>query len=159
MKPLVLVATLGLLGCSTTQVIAESKPTNVYVNDIYNYQVKYVPKYEEHCYKVDVPVYGEFYRDDNGAGAVGGAIIGGVIGNQFGNGSGKDAMTILGALLGANQGASAGKKIEREIVGWRSETQCDNVETRVEKQIKTYSHSVITFTINGVTYTEKFVKK
>lgn len=161
MKSIVLTSVVALAAaCSTTQVVAESTRGvhGATVRDYYSSSLVSKPVSRRECYNVNVPVYREVTRDDNGVGAVAGAILGGVIGNQFGAGSGKDALTVLGALAGANEGSKAGRTTEREIVGYRDETKCETVQTNESVRVKTYSHSTITFNSNGKQYTLEFIK-
>ena len=78
-----------------------------------------------------------------------GAIIGGALGNNIkGEQNGGAIGAILGGMLGhANSSATGGTK-----------RQC-TVETRYnEERLKVYSHSTVTFTHEGRTYTLRFTK-
>jgi uncharacterized protein YcfJ len=98
------------------------------------------------CRDVEVPVYGRSSGAST-ADVLTGAIIGGAIGNQFGSGNGKDAMTVLGAIVGAN---SADRK--NVIVGYRIESQCEKVATRVNQPVIT--HYRVQYTYNGIEYVQ-----
>ena len=83
-----------------------------------------------------------------------GALFGGAIGNSFGKGDGKDAMTLFGALMGA----SLAHDDELAKSPTRTVTVCD-VETRYEEsRSKVYSHSTITFRLEGRNYSLDFLK-
>ncbi len=109
------------------------------------------PKTERVCQTVEVPVYGKAPASTGDT--LLGAIIGGAIGNQFGQGSGKDAMTVLGAIAGADV---ANKSGGRQIVGYTTETRCENQIVYVETVQEIYTHSTVTFVDNGKTYTVRF---
>jgi len=79
-----------------------------------------------------------------------GAVIGGAIGNQVGKGKGKDAATILGAILGAD--------IANKNKPGHNGTVC-SIQTRYqESTIEVYSHSTITFMIDGQGYSVDFIR-
>ena len=84
-----------------------------------------------------------------------GALFGGAIGNSFGKGDGKDAMTLFGALMGASLAH------DDELAnnpGTRTVTVCE-VQTRYEEEVsEVYSHSTITFRLEGRNYSLDFVK-
>ena len=84
-----------------------------------------------------------------------GALFGGAIGNSFGKGDGKDAMTLFGALMGASLAHDDELK---KNPGTRTVIVCD-IETRYEESAtEVYSHSTITFDLNGTQYSLNFVK-
>jgi outer membrane lipoprotein SlyB len=86
---------------------------------------------------------------DKTADVLTGAIIGGALGNNIkGEQNGGAIGAILGGMLGhANSSATGGTK-----------RQC-TVETRYnEERLKVYSHSTVTFTHEGRTYTLRFTK-
>ena len=84
-----------------------------------------------------------------------GALFGGAIGNSFGKGDGKDAMTLFGALMGASLAH------DDELAnnpGTKTVTVCD-VQTRYEEEVsEVYSHSTITFRLEGRNYSLDFIK-
>lgn len=132
---------------------ATAQSTRATIEDHFRYVTNSTPKTERVCQEVQVPVYGQ--RPASTGDALAGALIGGAIGNQFGNGSGKDAMTVLGAILGAD---AANKNGSRQIVGYTSETRCENQTVYVSTEQRVYSHSTITFIENGKSYTVRFQK-
>jgi len=86
---------------------------------------------------------------DKTADVLTGAIIGGALGNNIkGEQNGGAIGAILGGMLGhANSSATGGTR-----------RQC-TVETRYnEERLKVYSHSTVTFTHEGRTYTLRFTK-
>ena len=78
-----------------------------------------------------------------------GAIIGGIIGNNVGDiKNGGAAGALIGGILGHNSSKASG--------GTR--TQC-NIETRYQEETReVYSHSTVTFSVDGKTYKLKFNK-
>ena len=79
-----------------------------------------------------------------------GAIIGGIIGNNITKNvdNGGAVGALLGGMLGHNNSKATG--------GTR--TQC-NVETRYQEETReVYSHSTVTFSVDGKSYTLKFNK-
>ena len=84
-----------------------------------------------------------------------GALFGGAIGNSFGKGDGKDAMTLFGALMGASLAH------DDELAnnpGTKTVTVCV-VQTRYEEEVsEVYSHSTITFRLEGRNYSLDFLK-
>ena len=84
-----------------------------------------------------------------------GAIFGGAIGNQFGEGDGKDAMTLAGMFLGASLAHDDELAQGPGVIT----TRC-YIETRYEESVhsKVYSHSTLSFKINGKTHRIKFIK-
>lgn len=127
--------TLGLILWSGTA-LAET------TQDHYKTVINKKPYQVEIC--EDVAVSG-----DKTADVLTGAIIGGAIGNNIkGEKNGGAIGAILGGMLGhANSSATGG--IKRQCV----------VETRYnEESVEVYSHSTVTFTHEGRTYTLRFTK-
>ena len=123
------------------------------VEDIYKTVTRNIPQTEQVCNLVEVPIYGE-KKFDQGSAIVGG-LIGGILGNQIGKGGGKEAATGVGAMAGAIIG---GKNGEKEVVGYRQETRCQNKTTYTTETKEVYSHSVVTFYHEGRMYRVKFNK-
>ena len=123
---------------------------NAVVLDHYNGVVKQVPYDVEVCKQV---------RQGTGNGSatneIIGAIFGGAIGNQFGEGDGKDAMTLAGILLGASLAHDDELAQGPGVIT----TKC-YIETRYKQSVrsKVYSHSTLSFKINGKTHRIKFMK-
>ena len=132
---------LGLIVVtSCTPAIAQQ---NVSVTDHYKYVVMKHPRQVEVCENKRV-------SGDKTGDALMGAIIGGIIGNNVTKDlpDGGTAGAIIGGMLGHNNStAKSGTK-----------TVCQ-VETRyTEQKREMYSHSTVTFTHDGKTYTLKFVR-
>jgi len=144
-------AVIAICGSFLSSVaFAETTPANV--RDHYKTVIEQKPYRVEVCKNVKVP-YGSNNQIDT-EGAIIGGIIGGVIGNQFGKGSGKEAMTGIGALSGAIVGGNKNTGPQ----GYTTQQQCQ-IETRYEEtQREVYSHSTVTFYVDGVKRTLKFSK-
>lgn len=137
-------SSLGLL--LATSVSAQAETVKHHFKDV----IVQKPYEVEVCKKVQVP-YGSKKEFDQNAAIIGG-IVGGIIGNQIGGGSGKEAATGVGALTGAIIGGN--KRTGPE--GYRTETLC-TMETRyTEEEKRIYSHSTVTFTDEGKSYTLTF---
>ena len=123
---------------------------NAIVFDHYKSVVKQVPYEVEVCKRVHQGV-----GDGSATNEIIGAIFGGVVGNQFGEGDGKDAMTLAGIILGA----SLAHDDELAQGPGVFTTRC-YIETRYEESAysKVYSHSTLTFRINGKKYRINFMK-
>lgn len=105
--------------------------------------------YHKTPHRVEV-CYDKTVSGDKTGDALMGAIIGGIIGNNVTKDlpDGGTAGAIIGGMLGHNNSTAKGG----------TQTVCQ-IETRyTEQKRKMYSHSTITFTHNGKTYTVKFAR-
>lgn len=150
MKPFIITAAILL----ATQAHANDR-VNGSIEDFYVTENVSTPVRHNQCYDVDVPIYGTRDRRGSDGDVIVGALIGGAIGNQFGSGSGKDAMTVLGAIVGANRAAN---QTSEEIVGYRKERQCHEAVVYENQLVRRYSHSTITFTVDGKRQVVRFEK-
>ena len=123
---------------------------NAIVFDHYKSVVKQMPYEVEVCKRVR-----QGTGDGSATNEIIGAIFGGVVGNQFGEGDGKDAMTLAGMFLGASLAHDDELAQGPGVIT----TKC-YIETRYEESVysKVYSHSILTFRINGKKYRIKFMK-
>ena len=123
---------------------------NAVVLDHYNGVVKQVPYEVEVCKRVR-----QSTGDGSATNEIIGAIFGGAIGNQFGEGDGKDAMTLAGIFLGASLAHDEELAQGPGVIT----TKC-YIETRYSESVysKVYSHSTLTFRINGKKYRINFMK-
>jgi uncharacterized protein YcfJ len=123
---------------------------NAIVFDHYKNAVKQVPYEVEVCNQVR-----QGTGDGSATNEIIGGIIGGAIGNKFGEGDGKDAMTLAGIFLGASLAHDDQLAQGPGVLV----TKC-YYETRYEESVysKVYSHSTLTFRINGKKYRVDFVK-
>ena len=134
----------------STASLANSYPVdNAVVLDHYKTVIKQMPYEVEVCKQVH-----QGTGDGSATNEIIGAIFGGAIGNQFGEGDGKDAMTLAGMFLGA----SLAHDDELAQGPGVLVTKC-YYETRYEESVqKVYSHSTLTFRINGKKYSVDFIK-
>ena len=133
---------LGMMVIANSAV-AESKLARIEVTDHFKQVYHKTPHNVEVCY--DKTVSGDKTGD-----ALMGAIIGGIIGNNVTKDlpDGGTAGAIIGGMLGHNNSTAEGG----------TQTVCE-VETRyTEQKREMYSHSTITFTHDGKTYTVKFAR-
>ena len=122
---------------------------NAVVVDHYKTVIKQVPYDVEVCKRVH-----QGTGDGSATNEIIGAIFGGAIGNQFGEGDGKDAMTLAGILLGASLAHDDEVAQGPGVIT----TKC-YIETRYQESVhKVYSHSIITFRINGKKHRINFMK-
>lgn len=131
----ILLAT-ALLVVSTGSAMAQT------VQDHYKLVVNQIPYQVEVCRQVSI-------SGDKTGDMLKGAILGGILGNNIkGEKDGGAIGAVLGGMVGhANSNATGGTK-----------TQCF-VETRYkEESQEVYSHSTVTFTDNGKSYTVPFQK-
>ena len=136
----------GAMMITSTAFAGPVERPNVY--DHYKSVVNQVPYHIEVC----TPGHTTYNDAASSADVLFGAILGGAIGNQIGGGSGKDAATILGAILGAD---ITNKTRRGHVVVQPSCT----VETRYKETVsEVYSHSTITFMVDGRGYSLDFAK-
>lgn len=129
--------TVVMLGFMSTSAIAET------VQDHYKMVITQKPYNVEVCRQVTT-------SGDKTGDTLKGAIIGGIIGNNVTKNvdNGGAVGALLGGMLGHNNSKATG--------GTR--TQC-NVETRYQEETReVYSHSTVTFSVDGKSYTLKFNK-
>lgn len=131
MKMKLTILGISAIALSACQMV-DSSPARVVYPTTYNPPVqthtpptRRIMKPVEHCFTVQVPVYGTINRPASSVEILGGVVAGGVIGNQFGGGSGKTALTALGAIAGGNIGA--GRKTEQAIVGYNPARRCKTI--------------------------------
>lgn len=117
-----------------------------------------VPYTRKECVMVDVPVYGTVEKKGNAAeGAFLGMILGGLAGKGItGDDGGAAAGAVMGGIIGADQASKP--KPNTEIIGYRSERQCDQVTYYKDVEREVYDYSIITWKQNGQTYTTTFYK-
>lgn len=131
---------------------------NGHVRDHYATVYERVEVVDRRCEIIDVPVYGTRQQQGDAAGsALLGMIIGGAIGKGLtGNDDGAAAGAIMGGVIGADQGSRP--RTERVITGYRQERSCTDAISYVDQPKSVYSHSTITFTLNGKQYRINFNK-
>ena len=146
MKKLIALFTVAL---SMSAMASNPYSVRAIVFDHYKSVVKQIPYEVEVCKRVH-----QGTNDGSATNEIIGAIFGGVIGNQFGEGDGKDAMTLAGMFLGASLAHDDELAQGPGVIT----TKC-YIETRYEESVhKVYSHSTITFRINGKKHRINFMK-
>ena len=160
LKKIVLIAPLLALVAATAVADEDKdKVRDAEVSDRYTNITESVPYTKRDCVTVDVPIYGWRQSGNNAAGgALLGMILGGIGGKALtGQDNGAVAGAIMGGIVGADQGAGKPRG-ERVVTGYTTEQRCTDV-TYYRDVIRTvYSHSIITFDYNGLSYTLQFDK-
>ncbi len=115
-----------------------------------------VPVPTTECYTKEVPVYGTVRKQGDAVGsALLGMIIGGATGKVIsGNDTGAAGGAVIGGLIGADKGSKM--RTETVITGYRNKRVCEEVVVYNSKRRKEYSHSIIRWSENGVTYKLRF---
>ena len=131
-----------IVGIATALMFVSSQAVAETTQDHFKQVINKTPHQVEVCYDQQM-------SGDKSGDMLKGAIIGGIIGNNVGDiKNGGTAGAILGGIIGHNNSTATG--------GTR---QVCRVETRyTETPMTVYSHSTVTFTHNGKTYTVRFQK-
>ena len=140
------VAIVSLIGCHPA--LAHDS------QDHYKSVTKRIPTTYQSCEVVDVPIYGQAGGGASGADVLTGIIIGGLLGKgASGNDKGAAAGAVIGGMVAADK-----KQGNQQIIGYRQQQVCRDVTTYDESSHTVYSHSTVTFTHEGRTYTLRFQK-
>jgi|TARA_R110002167_G_scaffold363334_1_gene583291 uncharacterized protein YcfJ len=117
------------------------------VRDHYKTVYDSVSKTTTECYNIDVPIYGTVRKNKAGEGALLGALLGGVAGKVIsGNDKGAAGGALFGAIIGADKGANSNQTV---VTGYRKERRCDDITEWVDVPKSVYSHSTVTFKLDG----------
>ncbi len=139
---------------------ASAEKITANIEDVFATVIESTPYTRQVCQNVEVPIYGTVTRQ--GSGATGGDVLGGmIIGGLLGKGvTGKDNGAAAGAVLGGIIAADKASKPKTEtvITGYKTERQCENVTEYKDVNKKVYDYTIITWTVDGVTYQTTFVK-
>ena len=155
MKPLVFLTAIAM----ALPAYADSNNVWATYTDHYHSWTDSVPYEKNQCFNVEVPIYGTVQRQGDAAGgALLGMILGGIAGKAI---TGKDDGAAAGAIMGGVIGADKGSKPKNEqvITGYKQEKRCDNVVHYMNVEKTAYSHSTLTFTIEGKTYYIDFYRE
>jgi len=133
--------------------IAKAEGTSVQgtVVDHYEKQIDFIEQSQEVCRLVKIPIYHRPHRP-TGAEILGGLVIGGALGKVI---SGDDKGALAGAVVG---GLVTSSRQEPRIVGYSRQRVCEDKIFHRKEYYHEYSHSTISFTINGVSHNATFIK-
>mgnify|MGYP003645450907 FL=1 len=121
------------------------------VVDHYEKQIDFIEESQEVCRLVKIPIYHRPHRP-SGAEILGGLVIGGALGKVI---SGDDKGALAGAVVG---GLVTSSRQEPRIVGYSRKRVCEDKIFHRKEYRHEYSHSTISFTIDGVSYNRTFMK-
>lgn len=121
------------------------------VVDHYEKQIDFIEDSQEVCRLVKIPIYHK-PRQPTGAEILGGLVIGGALGKVI---SGDDKGALAGAVVG---GLVTSSQQEPRIVGYSRKRVCEDKIFHRKEYRHEYSHSTISFTIDGVSYNRTFMK-
>jgi len=138
---------------------AMAEQISAIVDDVFATVVESTPYTRQVCQNVEVPIYGTVtrQRSANGGDVLGGMILGGLLGKGVtGKDDGAAAGAVLGGIIAADKASKP--KTETVITGYKTERQCENITEYKDVNKKVYDYSIITWTVDGVTYQTTFVK-
>lgn len=143
-----------LVGLATAVLVnsASGSNLNADVSDHYDYVSESKPVYSQECYIEQVPVYSSRSREsETGDNQLGSVIMGTVIGSAIGNAiSDKHGAGTIGGIIGANEALNRNSsRDQQEITGYREVETCKPITIRENRRVRRYSHSVITFWLDG----------
>lgn len=107
------------------------------------------------CNEVEVPIYGNNGNEVT-INQLFGAIIGGVVGSKVGKGKGNTIATATGAVIGSQIGKN---NTQKNIVGYKRVTVCEDNPTYQNTTQLVYSHSTIRFADGSQQYDITFKKQ
>ena len=126
------------------------------IEDKFVNKVRNVPVTTEQCRVHQVPVYADVapQRDQFGEILIG-ATIGSVIGNEISDQHGAGA---IGGIIGGKIAHDNAQAASRQIVGYRNEERCELVRVYEREYVEEYSHSYITFHVDGRRHRIRFTR-
>ena len=126
------------------------------IEDKYVTKVRNIPVTTEQCELVRVPIYADSEKKEDQFGEmILGAAIGSVIGNKISDG---DGVGTIGGIIGARIAADSSQANSREIIAYSDEERCEMVRSYEKEYVEDYSHSYITFELDGRRYRVKFTR-
>ena len=129
---------------------------NVKVTDFYEEKTVFESVPYEVCSNQKQPVYEEVLRDNDPGAFVGGAIVGGILGKAI---TDKEGGAALGAIIGgAIANESQKSQTKTKIIGHTNEIVCMTKYKKIPENFTQYSHSTISFLLEGREYTIDFNK-
>lgn len=135
-----------------TQMVNGGTVQHYYRNEVVSDQTPY-----QRCETQQTPIYQTVQGKDDMGAVVGGALIGGVVGKVVTDNKGG---TALGAILGGALANESQKKrnTTTEIVGYDSKQVCSTAYKTTTSTREVYSHSTITFMMDGMQITAEFTR-
>lgn len=126
------------------------------IEDKFVNKVRKIPVTTEQCRVHEVPIYSNAatQRDEFGDILIG-AAIGSVIGNELSDQHGAGA---LGGVIGGKIAHDKAQTPSRQVVGYRSEERCELVRVFEREYVEEYSHSYITFQVDGRRHRIRFTR-
>mgnify|MGYP001178846918 CR=1 FL=1 len=126
------------------------------VTDFYEEKTVFESVPYEVCSNQKQPVYEEVLRDNDPGAFVGGAIVGGILGKAI---TDKEGGAALGAIIGGTIANESQKSQTRtKIIGHTNEIVCRTKFKKIPENFTQYSHSTISFLLEGREYTIDFNK-
>ena len=122
--------------------IDSAKVTDYYKNQTLFNQIPY-----QSCTNEKIPILGKTKANPEVGTVVGGAVLGGIIGKTV---TKKDKGAAVGAIIGgviANETQKA--KTKTEVIGYEDLQRCETKFKKSPREEIVYSHSTITFTLDG----------
>ena len=127
------------------------------IEDKYVTKVRKTPVTTQECSLHRVPVYSEAKPNKDAAfgNMILGAAIGSAIGNEISDGKG---VGTIGGIIGAKIASDNSQGSDREVVAYSEEERCKLVKRYEEERIEEYSHSYVTFELNGRRHRVRFTR-
>ena len=151
MRYCLFILTMWIVSINATadQVVAE-------IEDKYSTKVRNIPVTTEQCRTVNVPIYaGTAAKKDQFGEMVLGAAIGSVIGNEISDDKG---VGTIGGIIGAKIASDNAQSNDQEIVAYSEEERCETIRSYEKEYVENYSHSYITFELDGRRYRARFIR-
>lgn len=133
---------------------AHAENVNSRIQDHYVNETISIPTRVNECRDVEVPIYGEQRNGASGGDVLAGMILGGLLGKGI---TGDDGGAAAGAVMGGVVAADRGGR-QQVITGYRMERQCFEDVIYQSETRRVYSHSTITFVVDGKRKTVEFQK-
>jgi len=152
MKKILMGTVLTTVLLAATTASAEQITGDVYYQDVYRTITKQIPNTQNICQTVDIPIYGRVGGGASAGDVLGGMIIGGLIGKGI---TGKDNGAAAGAVIGGMYNADKNQG-SQQVIGYRQQQQCNRQTTYTTESNEVYSHSYVTFYLDGRQQRVKF---
>ena len=135
-----------------TEMVNGGTVQHFYRNEVISDQTPY-----QRCETQQTPIYQTVQGKDDMGAVVGGALIGSVVGKVVTDNKGG---TALGAILGGALANESQKKrnTTTQIVGYDNKQVCSTAYKTTTSTREVYSHSTITFMMDGMQITAEFTR-